>query len=219
MSLLQNYQIKPSTYQVQPFEHYKGKPNAHGYVIDPNRLLILNYLRPNPFLPESDIEQTLNAMIQGERTFVALNALTGVPVSLSIDKSPRSPVNWTATYLFPVGEVEDYLGSQFESETAPFVKDTAGILSWSMRAEVSYEPYVRPVNGRQRIEGYVYSDLLATIEVNTDFEISNPTAPESVITEGLVLNINPHTLKCTVEKSEDTDFLQVWHYSWEFGVL
>jgi len=219
MSILQNYEIKPSSYLIQPLEHYKGKPDAHGYTIDANRTLTLSYLRPSAHLPDSDVETILTRILSSERKFVDLNGIQLTPISLSVEKAPRSPLSWSVSYLYPSGEIEDYLASVFEHETSEFVKGTSGILNWSIRLELPYEPYLRPVNNKQYLEGYVYGDLAINIEATTDFEISNADRESSVLTEGLELSINQHTLRANVTSSEDTSLKQMWHYSWQFGVL
>lgn len=231
MSILQSYEIRPSNYQKQSFVHYKNKPAFYGYNLDPNRTITFNYIDPNTSLVGSDVEAKLFALIASERQFVVTASITGSPVAVSIDKAPRAPLTWSVTYLYPNDVFETYLEDEFIENEVDLIKetDTYGILSWSIRASVSYEPYMRPYdNGSaivQRIDGYIYSDALFTIDATVDYEIPSPWLASSVLVQGLdfnigedILNINENTLKYSVSKSEDTSLRAFYRYSWEFGI-
>lgn len=218
-SALQSYSLTTHRKTRQPFEHYTGVPTASGFNLDPTRTITLNYIDPSNVLAGSDGENALNALLAARRSFVEAVSLTEVPVSVSLNKAPRSPLNWSTTYLYPQGNLSDYLTSSFAATNEVFAQDLAGIRSWSLTANVGYAHYGKIEAGDVVIKGFQFDDATIRISANTDFEIPDFELAENVPTEGLILDINQHTLVAEVEQTEDTNLVTLYNYSWTFGVL
>jgi len=214
MAILQSFQVAEPVNQIQPFDHYKGKTNQHGYTVSATPLLTLNYIELIG-LPGSQAEAALTRMVAIERSFQSV--VNHIPVQLSINKQPRAPMSWSVMYLFPEGNLEGFLSTQFESSVEQLAYANVGLLSWSLQATLSYTMFGTCAT-RPRIEGYQLSDLDVQISATTDYEIANYGTPDGVPTEGLLLPVNPHTLHATVNQTEDTSLVRTWQYSWSFGV-
>ena len=219
MSVLQSYTINTHKITRRPFEHYTGVPSASGFTLDPTRTLALNYINPSNTLPDSDSEAALSALILARRQFIEFTSLVQTPINVNINKAPRSPLNWSVTYLFPSGTVSDYVSAGFVSQIDEFARDAVGILSWSISADVTYKHYGKVESGTPVIKGYHFGDVSCRISATTDFEINDFEDIDSIPTEGLLLNINQHTVVANVEKTEDSSLAPTYRYDWSFGVL
>jgi hypothetical protein len=144
-----------------------------------------------------------------------LESTKDVPISINITKSPKAPMSYDISYLFPQGDPYDYISilPLQEKFVAPSY-DPIGILSWSCSISIEYTYFGR--NGL--VDGYTFNTASININANCDFEIDNPSEEESVLLEGLDLDINQHTLQHQFKVTEDTNLKPVYQYSWTFGV-
>jgi len=214
-SILQSYEIKQPVRQVLPLEHYRGKPDAHGWQVSATPLLTLNYLDVTTELVGSQPELALSRMAAVERSFQS--AASHIPVQLSITKTPRAPLSWNVTYLYPVGTLKDFVSRSFEQSSLALAYDPVGVMTWSLQAQMDYQYYGTAVS-RMRIEGFQLSDLQIQISATTDFAVAAYESAVGVLLEGLDLDINPHTLVATEAQTEDTSLETFWQYNWTFGV-
>jgi hypothetical protein len=213
--ILQSYEVVNPIPRTQPFQHYKGKADYHGFSMQPDRLLRLSYLDTNLSLINSQPESMLLEMINKERTFISIDLLNQLPVSISIAKTPKNPISWEVTYLFPTGDPYDYINSIYQIKTEDFQYDNVGILSWSLSCNLEYAPF----SGNGILEGYTTREISVSINANCDFDIEDFDEVDGILLEGLNISPNIHTMQPSRKVLEDTSLEEVYQFNWTFGVL
>lgn len=214
-SILQSYEITAPDPRVQPFAHYKGKADMSGLALQPNRIMRLSFIDVANTVYGGDAEAKLNVMLGYERTFLPVNETMNVPIGISITKNPKSPISWEVSYLHPLDSPYDFIVDTMQINSESMQYDPFGILSWSLQADLEYAPF----SGDGVFLGYSTKEVQVSISATTDFEIANYNDPDSIVTQGLNLSPNIHTLQSSRRITEDTSLHTVYQYQWQFGVL
>lgn len=214
-SILQSYEIIEPLPKTQSFAHYKGKADMSAEITQPDRLLRLSFIELETSLVNSELEEILLAMINQERSFVPVESVSDIPISLSITKNPKSPISYEATYLYPVHDPSDYVLDDVQLKEEVFTYDSYGILSWSLQASLEYAPF----SGNGIFNGYAIREIQISISATTDFKITDFNQVAGIVTQGLNIAPNVHTLQYSERLTEDTSLKNVYQYTWQFGVV